>query len=112
VREIIEKLDGADKGEAKRWRDNLAYDANPEREIRAWEGIARAYEQYVSRYPALQDDARREVFQAALMGTLLPEREAVTFLKLKTLSLDQAREIMKAATGEVKPAPLPSPAAP
>lgn len=115
VRDIIEKLDGADEGEAKRWQDNLAYDANPEREIRVWERIARAYEGYVAKYPALQDDARREVFQAALMGTLLPEREAVPFLKLKTLSPEQAREVMKAAAdaapGDSEPLPDPAPTA-
>jgi hypothetical protein len=107
---VAESLRGVDDGEAKRWRDNLAFDPNPERELRAWEAASEAYVTYVRERPGLNDVAKREAFRAALMGSLLPPAEAVRYLKRTALTPEEAKAIM--ATVKVKPAPLPPPTAP
>ena len=95
IEKVRDTLSNTLKVDEKQWQDNFAYDRKPDKEIRAWEEIAETYRTYTEAHPGLSDAARQEVFQVALLKSVMPEREILSSLRLKTLTQDEAKEILR-----------------
>lgn len=78
----------------EKWLEDFKRDLNPEREIRIYEVMAKAYRDY-SAGKKLTQQAKEDVFQVVLLRSGAPESEVLPRLKLKTLSLDDAKEILQ-----------------
>ena len=83
-----------DPNPLEKWVDNFKRDADPDRELEVWERMARAYRRYCETRP-LSPEAKRDVFRVVLLRSTAPEQEVLEKVKLKTLSRDEAAEIMK-----------------
>jgi hypothetical protein len=78
----------------EKWVDDFQRDHDPEREIRIYEAMAAAYSGYGAGR-ALTLPAKRDVYQVVLLRSGAPDAEVLRQLELTTLSLDDAREILK-----------------
>lgn len=92
VDSVMESLGEVNANEAKRWTENFAYDESGiERELQVWEAIADAYKQWNDERPGINDSAKQEAFNAILVGSLLPVTDALRYVKLVTLTRDDAK---------------------
>lgn len=92
VDSVMESLGEVNANEAKRWTENFAYDESGiERELQVWEAIADAYKQWNDERPGINDAAKQEAFNAILVGSLLPVTDALRYVKLVTLTRDDAK---------------------
>ncbi len=94
IRKLHETFAEVDKSSLETWIDNFKRDMNPNKEIAVWEHIAKAYTNYVSQ-KNLSLDAKEDVFQTLLMGSMSSDEETTKSLKLKVLLQDEARKILK-----------------
>ncbi len=94
VKKLHEIFAEVDKSSLEIWIDNFKRDMNPDKEIAVWERIAKAYTNYVSQ-KELSLEAKEDVFQTLLMGSMSSDEETIKSLKLKVLSQDEARKILK-----------------
>ena len=96
--ERIYKLRGAlaevEHSPIEKWVDNFKRDANPDKELAVWERIADGYTRYCSKRP-LSIGAKEDVFQLLLLRSMASEQEVLNHVKLKTLTVDQAKETLK-----------------
>lgn len=111
---VMESLGEVNANEAKRWKENLAYDeTGGERELQTWEAIAEAYKRWNDDRPGINDAAKQEAFNAILVGSLLPESAALRYVKLTALTPDDAKAAIALynAPGvtNTEPATVPSP---
>ncbi len=102
---VMESVGEVNANEAKRWTENLAYDeTGAERELQVWEAIADAYKRWAEERPGINDAAKREAFNAILIGSLLPVTDALRYVKLAVLTRDDAKAAILLYS-----APVPSP---
>ncbi len=94
IRKLQETFAEVDKSSLEKWIDNFKRDANPDSEIAIWERVANAYRNYCSQRQ-LTLEAKGDVFQALVLRSMTSDEEAVKTLKLKVLSSDEARKIMR-----------------
>jgi Glu-tRNA(Gln) amidotransferase subunit E-like FAD-binding protein len=94
IKKLYETFAEVDSSSLEKWIDNFKRDANPDSEIAIWERVASAYTYYCSRRQ-LTLEAKRDVFQALVLRSMTSDEKAVKTLKLKVLSADEARNIMK-----------------
>jgi hypothetical protein len=92
-----------DPSPIEKWMEDFKRDQNPDRELSVWEGIAAAYEKFTASR-TLTLDAKKEVFQVTLLRSSAPEEDALKHLKLKILTEQDARDIMRLFS--TRPAPL------
>jgi hypothetical protein len=78
----------------EKWVDNFKRDADPDKELAVWEKIAAGYTRYCSKRP-LSIEAKKDVFQLLLLRSMAPEQEVLNHIKLKTLTVDEAKETLK-----------------
>jgi hypothetical protein len=78
----------------EKWVDNFRQDADPDKELAVWERIADSYTRYCSKR-LLSIEAKKDVFQLLLLRSMAPELEVLNRIKLKTLTVDQAKETLK-----------------
>jgi hypothetical protein len=78
----------------EKWIDNFKRDANPDKELAIWERIADGYARYCSKR-LLSIDAKKDVFQLLLLRSMASEKEVLNHIKLKTLTVDEAKETLK-----------------
>jgi hypothetical protein len=78
----------------EKWVDNFKQDSDPDKELAVWERIADSYTRYCSKR-LLSIEAKKDVFQLLLLRSMAPEREVLNRIKLKTLTVDQAKETLK-----------------
>jgi len=78
----------------EKWVDNFKRDANPDKELAIWEKIADGYTRYCSKR-LLSIEAKKDVFQLLLLRSMASEQEVLNHVKLKTLSVDEAKETLK-----------------
>ena len=78
----------------EKWIDNFKRDANPDKELAIWERIADGYKRYCSKR-LLSIDAKKDVFQLLLLRSMASEKEVLNHIKLKTLTVDEAKETLK-----------------
>ena len=77
-----------------KWIEDFSRDADPDREIRIYEGMAEAYAAYCAGRN-LTAEGRSDVYSVVLVRSGAPDSEVLANVKLKTLSLDDAREILR-----------------
>jgi hypothetical protein len=96
--ERIYKLRGVlaevERSPIEKWVENFKQDANPDKELTVWEKIADSYTRYCARKP-LSREAKEDVFQLLLLRSMASEREVLNHIKLKTLTVDEAKETLR-----------------
>jgi hypothetical protein len=91
---VRDALAEVERSPVEKWVDNFKRDANPDKELAVWERIAAGYARYCSRKP-LSREAKEDVFQLLLLRSMASEREVLNHIKLKTLTVDEAKETLK-----------------
>jgi hypothetical protein len=94
IKKLRETFAEVDSSSLEKWIDNFKRDADPDSEIAIWERVAVAYTNYCSQRQ-LTLEAKGDVFQALVLRSMTSDEEAVKTLKLKVLSADEARKIMR-----------------
>lgn len=94
IYKLRDALAEVERSPVEKWVDNFKQDANPDTELAVWERIAAGYIRYCSRKP-LSKEAKQDVFQLLLLRSMASEREVLNHIKLKTLSVDEAKETLK-----------------
>ena len=87
----------------EKWIEDFQRDQNPEREILIYEAMAKAYRAYCEG-KTLSPTAKADVYRVVLLRSGAPEAEVVPRLKLKELSMADAKEILRLYTDP--PAPI------
>jgi hypothetical protein len=83
----------ADPSPLEKWIEDFKRDANPESEIRHWEGMAAVYQTFIAG-KNLSLDAKKDVYRVLLLRSGGTEQEVLPQLKLKVLTEQDAKEIM------------------
>ena len=78
----------------EKWVDNFKRDANPDKELAVWERIADGYTRYCTKR-LLSIEAKKDVFQLLLLRSMASEQEVLNHVKLKTLTVDEAKETLR-----------------
>ncbi|OYW31049.1 MAG: hypothetical protein B7Z47_02270 [Chthoniobacter sp. 12-60-6] len=87
----------------EKWIEDFQRDANPDREIVIWEGMAEPYKLFTtSRDLSLEE--KKEAYRVVLMRSGAPDDEVLKHLDLKTLTEQDAKQIMALFT--VAPQPI------
>jgi len=85
------------------WVVSFKREQYPERELRIWEAIARAYASYCSTRQ-LNLARKKEIYEIILIRSMLSEEETLQQIALKYLSLEDAKQVMRGYN--LNPAPL------
>jgi hypothetical protein len=94
INRLRDALAEVERSPIEKWIDNFKRDANPDNELEVWERIAAGYLRYCSRKP-LSREAKEDVFQLLLLRSMASEREVLGHVKLKNLTVDEAKETLK-----------------
>jgi hypothetical protein len=94
IYKLRDTLAEVERSPIEKWVDNFKRDANPDKELAVWERIAAGYTRYCSSRP-LSVEAKKDVFQLLLLRSMASEREVLNHIKLKTLTVDEAKETLK-----------------
>jgi hypothetical protein len=78
----------------ERWFDNFKRDVDPDREIRVWERMAKAYKAYCEG-KKLSPEAKKDVYRVVLLRSMAQEQDVLERIKLKELSREEAIAVMK-----------------
>ena len=79
-----------DPAPLEKWIEDFKRDADPEREVRIWEAMARAYSKYTSG-SQLPIEKRKELYGLLLAGSGAPPDDVLKHVKLKLFSEPEAR---------------------
>ena len=102
VKRLQRTFSEVDPSPLEKWVDDFKRDVHPENELKIWEGMAKAYEDFTTNRN-LTLDAKKDVFQVVLLRSGAPEEDVLQHLKLKVLTEKDAREIMALFVEEPKP---------
>jgi hypothetical protein len=94
IYKLRDALAEVERSPVEKWVDNFKRDANPDNELAVWERIADGYTRYCSKR-LLSIEAKKDVFQLLLLRSMASEQEVLNHIKLKTLTVDEAKETMK-----------------
>jgi hypothetical protein len=83
-----------DRQTVDQWVDNFKRDADPDKELRIWERMSKAFRAYCDGRK-LSPEAKKDVFSVVLLRSMASEPEVLKHVKLKTLSRDDAIAVMK-----------------
>jgi hypothetical protein len=112
IKRLQQTFSEVDPNPLEKWIEDFQRDRDPEREIHIYEGMAAAYSAYCTGR-ALTLLAKRDVYQVVILRSGAPDADVLPQLKLSTLSLDDANDILRLYP--MAPAPITvstSPAAP
>ena len=108
VQSIQKIFSEVDPSPIEKWMEDFKRDANPERELAMWEGMATAYATYTASN-SLTLGGKKEVFQVVLSRSGAPDDEVLKHLDLKILTETDARKIMALFTTKPEPIRVVSP---
>jgi hypothetical protein len=94
LKKLQETFAEVDPSPLEKWVDDFKRDQDPEREIRIQEAMATAYSAYCSGR-SLTLAAKRDVYQVVLLRSGAADAEVLSHIKLSTLSLDDAKAVLK-----------------
>jgi hypothetical protein len=94
IYKLRDTLAEVERSSIEKWVDNFNLDANPDKELAVWERIADGYTRYCSKR-LLSVEAKEDVFQLLLLRSMASEQEVLNHIKLKTLTVDEAKETLK-----------------
>jgi len=103
IKKLQQTFSEVDPNPLEKWVDDFKRDHDPEREIRIYEGMAAAYGAYCTGR-TLTPLAKKDVYQVVLLRSGAPDAEVLPRLKLSTLSVDDAKEILRLY--QMPPAPI------
>jgi hypothetical protein len=78
----------------EQWVDNFKRDADPDKELRVWERMAKAYRTYCGG-KHLSAAAKKDVYRVVLLRSMASEQDVLERVKLNELSRDDAIAVMK-----------------
>jgi hypothetical protein len=78
----------------EQWVNNFKRDADPDKELRVWERMAKAYRAYCD-VRKLSPEAKKEVFRVVLLRSMASEQDVLERVKLKELTREEAIAVMK-----------------
>lgn len=78
----------------EKWVDNFKRDLDPDKELRVWERMAKAYRSYCDGRK-LSLEAKKDVYRVVLLRSMASEHDVLERAKLKELSRDDAIAVMK-----------------
>jgi hypothetical protein len=107
IKTLHQTFQEVDPSSFDQWVQDFKRDQDPEREIRLYEGMAEAYRSYCSG-KNLTLSAKQDVYQVVLLRSGAPDKEVLPRLNLKTLTVEDAKEILK----HYKMAPAPTEVSP
>ena len=94
IHKLRDTLAEVEHSSIEKWVDNFKRDANPDKELAVWERIANSYTRYCSKR-RLSIEAKKDVYQLLLLRSMASEQEVLNHIKLKTLTVDEAKETLK-----------------
>lgn len=94
IRQVRDVFVEVDSSPVEKWFDDFKRDVDPDREIAVWERMAQAYKRYCSKR-TINQEAKKEVFGILLLRSSAPEEEVLKHHKLRVLSPEEAREVMR-----------------
>jgi hypothetical protein len=94
IRKLRDALAEVERSPIEKWVDNFKQDTDPDRELAIWERIAAGYARHCSKR-RLSPDAKEDVFRLLLFRSMATEHEVLNRAKLKTLTVDEAKEALK-----------------
>ena len=107
--ELLERIKGVhatfadvDGTPLDKWISDFKRDVNPEPNVRIWEDMKVAYEDYCDGRE-LPLETRKEIFRVVLFRSMAAPKDVLERIDLSILSVDDASEIMKAYPSEPKP---------
>jgi Asp-tRNA(Asn)/Glu-tRNA(Gln) amidotransferase C subunit len=95
ITKFKETLKEVDTTPLEKTIENFQRDLNPDKEIAIWERIAEAYKYVNSENKNLRIDEKNEVYNLFLYRSMMPKEQVLQKVKLKSLSLDKAKEFIK-----------------
>jgi hypothetical protein len=84
------------------WVNDFKRDIDPERELRTYEGMAKAYRAYCQGR-SLSAGAKMDVYRVVLLRSGAPDEDVLPRLKLKELSAADAKDILRLYTEPPQP---------
>jgi hypothetical protein len=78
----------------EKWVDNFKRDADPDKELRVWERMAKAYRTYCEG-KKLSVAAKKDVYRVVLLRSMASEQDVLERVNLNELSRDDAIAVMK-----------------
>lgn len=78
----------------EQWADNFKRDGDPDKELRIWERMAKAYRTYCDG-KQLSAAAKMDVYRVVLLRSMASEQDVLERVKLNELSRDDAILVMK-----------------
>ena len=78
----------------EQWVDSFKRDADPDKELRVWERMAKAYLAYCGG-KSLSPAAKNDAYQVVLLRSMASEKDVLERVKLNELSRDDAIAVMK-----------------
>lgn len=103
IKALQETFHEVDPTPLEKWVEDFKRDNDPEREIRVYESMAEAYRAYCAG-KNLTLQAKMDVEGVVLMRSGASDEEVLSQLKLKTLSIEDAKAILKLY--KAPPAPI------
>jgi hypothetical protein len=97
-----------DPSPIEKWIEDFKRDANPDRELAIWEGMATAYETFTAS-KSLTLEGKKEVFRVVLLRSGESDDEVLKHADLKILTEKDARAIMALFTTKPQPIRVTSP---
>lgn len=94
IYKLRDALAEVERSPIEKWVDNFKRDADPDKELVVWEKIVDGYSRNCSKRP-LSIEAKEDIFQLLLLRSMAPEQEVLNQIKLKTLTVDEAKETLK-----------------
>ena len=94
IKKLQQTFSEVDPSPPEKWIEDFKRDRDPEREIRIYEGMAAAYDAYCSGR-TLTLPAKKDVYQVVILRSGATDAEVLPQLKLRVLSLDDAKDILK-----------------
>lgn len=84
----------ADGQSVEQWVDSFKRDADPDKELRVWERMAKAYRAYCEG-KQLSAEAKKDVYRIVLLRSMASEQDVLERIKLNELSRHDAITVMK-----------------
>jgi hypothetical protein len=94
IRKLRNTLAEVEHSPIEKWVDNFKQDPDPDKELTIWERIAGGYMRHCSKR-RLSIEAKEDVFRLLLLRSMASEQEVLNRVKLKTLTIDEAKEVLK-----------------
>jgi hypothetical protein len=103
VRSLQALFADVDHHPPEKWIEDFRRDQHPDREIAIYEDMAKAYQAFVNGRTLTQDE-KDDAYGLVLQRSMMKDEAVLQNTKLKALSMEEAREVLKGYPGE--PAPI------